>query len=86
MGCHFLSRDLPDPGIKLAPALAGVFFTTEPPGKPKYITSYLEVAKLHSEDTDTHTPTIFIPGVWINIPFIYVLNLLCTEDLLKQKL
>ena len=26
---------LPDPGIKLAsPALAGGFFTTEPPGKP----------------------------------------------------
>ena len=29
--------DLPDPGIKPAsPALAGGFFTTEPPGKPKY--------------------------------------------------
>ena len=29
------SGDLPDPGIKLAcPALAGGFFTTEPPGKP----------------------------------------------------
>ena len=29
------SRDLPDPGIKsLSPALAGGFFTTEPPGKP----------------------------------------------------
>jgi len=27
--------DLPDPGIKLAsPALAGIFFTTEPLGKP----------------------------------------------------
>ena len=27
--------DLPDPGIELeSPALAGVFFTTEPPGKP----------------------------------------------------
>ena len=33
-------RDLPDPGIKPAslafPALAGRFFTTEPPGKPQY--------------------------------------------------
>ena len=29
------SRDLPDPGIKsMSPALAGGFFTTEPPGKP----------------------------------------------------
>ena len=27
--------DLPDPGIKpMAPALAGRFFNTEPPGKP----------------------------------------------------
>ena len=29
--------DLPDPGIEpMSPALAGGFFTTEPPGKPKY--------------------------------------------------
>ena len=28
-------EDLPDPGIEsLSPALAGGFFTTEPPGKP----------------------------------------------------
>ena len=28
--------DLPDPGIKpMSPALAGQFFTTKPPGKPK---------------------------------------------------
>ena len=28
--------DLPDPGIKpVSPALAGGFFTTEPPGKPQ---------------------------------------------------
>ena len=31
------SGDLPDPGIKpTSPALAGGFFTTEPPGKPKF--------------------------------------------------
>ena len=30
--------DLPNPGIKPAPpALAGGFFTTEPPGKPQYV-------------------------------------------------
>ena len=35
--------DLPDPGIEPTfPALAGGFFTTEPPGKPKLI---LEEAK-----------------------------------------
>ena len=33
------SRDLPNPGIKPeSPALAGGFFTTEPPGKPKCLT------------------------------------------------
>ena len=33
--------DLPDPGIKpSSPALAGGFFTTEPPGKP-YMSIYL---------------------------------------------
>ena len=34
--CHFpASGDLLDPGIKpTSPALAGIFFTTEPPGKP----------------------------------------------------
>jgi len=31
------SRDLPDPGIELkSSALAGGFFTAEPPGKPLY--------------------------------------------------
>ena len=31
------SRDLPDPGIEPAsPALAGGFFTTEPPEKPQF--------------------------------------------------
>ena len=30
------SRDLPDPGVELtSPALAGGFFTAEPPGKLK---------------------------------------------------
>ena len=35
-GLPFLSAgDLPDPGVKpVSPALAGRFFTTEPPGKP----------------------------------------------------
>ena len=36
--------DLPDPGIKhtspASPALAGGFFTTVPPGKPKMTSSY----------------------------------------------
>ena len=32
------SGDLPSPGIEsLSPGLAGAFFPTEPPGKPKYV-------------------------------------------------
>ena len=33
-GCHFFLQDyLPDPGVEsTSPALAGRFFTTEPPG------------------------------------------------------
>ena len=31
------SKDLPDPGIEsVSPALAGRFFTVEPPGKPEW--------------------------------------------------
>ena len=45
-GLPFLSpRDLPDPGIKptslASPALAGRFFTTELPGKPRSATTCL---------------------------------------------
>ena len=33
--------DLPDPGIKsTSPALAGTFFTIEPPGKPEYTSAF----------------------------------------------
>ena len=34
-------RGLPDPGFEpMSPALAGRFFTTKPPGKPKYTIYY----------------------------------------------
>ena len=40
--------DFPDPGIKLSsPALAGGFFTTEPPGKP-YVHIYTHICNLYS--------------------------------------
>ena len=41
------SGDLPDPGIKpVSPALVGGYFTTEPPGKPVYVSSpFLFVAE-----------------------------------------
>ena len=48
--------DLPDPGIKPAPlaslALAGRFFTTEPPRKPIYV--FYEDAK------ELHSPTLLV--------------------------
>ena len=38
--------DLPDPGIKpVSPALAGGFFTTEPPGKPSNHNIPLEISQ-----------------------------------------
>ena len=55
-------QDLPDPGIKPAsPTLAGGFFTTEPPGKPSYIT--------WNSDTTEQLSTQNNP-----IPFILKLN------------
>ena len=43
-GLPFLSPgDLPDPGIEfVSPALASIFFTTEPPGKPEFFFCYAE--------------------------------------------
>ena len=50
-GLPFLStEDLPDPWIEpVSPALAGRFFTTEPPGKPK-----------HYRDTFHQTTLLFL--------------------------
>ena len=40
-------RDLPDPGIKpRSPALAGRFFTTEPPGKPRCLAIHTKMLVL----------------------------------------
>ena len=40
--------DLPDPGMEfespVAPALPGMFFTTEPPGKPIYVCVHTHVS------------------------------------------
>ena len=51
--------DLPDPGIKpMSPALAGGFFTTEPPGKPE------EYSIVH---THIHTYHIFFIHSSVNV-------------------
>ena len=48
-GLPFPSReDLPDPGIKTAsPALAGIFFTTEPSGKPVCMYMFVQIYSLY---------------------------------------
>ena len=44
-------RDLPDPGIEPAfPVLAGIFFTTEPPGKVKFTTEPLMKVKFNPNE------------------------------------
>ena len=49
------SGNLPDPGTKLvSPALAGRFFTTEPPGKP--YTSLLLLQMNFTEDKQDVSP------------------------------
>ena len=48
VGCHFLLQKvlLPNPGFKpMSPALAAVFFTIEPPGKPIYLLQIRSVAQ-----------------------------------------
>ena len=51
------SRDLPNPGINpVTPALAGRFFTAEPPGKPKVKALFISPHDRTAASTDTHTP------------------------------
>ena len=47
-GFHFhLPRDHPDPGIEpTSPALAGVFFTAEPPEKPSVLLLYSRLPQM----------------------------------------
>ena len=68
-------RDLPDPGIEPAsPALAGGFFTTEPPGKPFYPSSHLIVNTYH---TDVFSPSYHFsppPTPFLYARFLYASN------------
>ena len=58
-------RDLPNPGIKpVPPALAGRFFTTEPPGKPTLRLTYNPIRALtHINLFNVHSS----PGAWCYI-------------------
>ena len=66
--------DLPDPGIEpVSPALAGWFFTTEPPGKPKH--SLWESAKGEVNLWCPHPLKSWVAWIgwanaeWINEPY-----------------
>ena len=74
--------DLPNPGIKpVSPALASRFFTTEPPGKPLYISPAASAKSLQSYPTlcdpiDGSPPGSPVPGIlqlrtleWVAISF-----------------
>ena len=62
------SEDLPQPGIETAsvasPALAGRFFTTAPPGKPKFLVAH----------TIFGVEPISLPIAVVPIPITAVLN------------
>jgi len=55
VGCHSSPGDLPNPGIKSMspafPALTGVFFTTEPSGKPHYVMDVHQIKGYKSQDS-----------------------------------
>ena len=82
MGCRFLLQGIFQTEIKPAsPALAGGFFTTEPPGKP-YITSIVvvvvkslsHVRPFATPWTVAHQGLLFMGfsrlGYWSELPFL----------------
>ena len=54
VGCHFLLQEIfltqgSNPYLFMSPALAGAFFTTQPPGKPiMYFYPYLQSSFLYT--------------------------------------
>ena len=74
------SMDPPDPGVKTtSPALAGGFFTTEPPGKPQMPTAAAKLLQLWQtlcDPRDGSPPGSSVPGIlqartleWVAISF-----------------
>ena len=71
-------RDLPGPGIEpMSPALAGRFFTTDPPGKPLQVEVLVTQLCLTLCDAMDHSlPGSSVHGIlqaniaeWVAIPF-----------------
>ena len=63
----FLSQDLPNPRIEPeSPALAGRFFSTDPPGKPMlYIKTLLFI---HYKCNSLHLPTLNTQSIPLSSP------------------
>ena len=80
-------RDLPDPGIELtSPALAGGFFTPEPPGKPSHLhaTGILVTLQVSSKATSSMKPARQTEGLlpWdSHLPKPSILPLSCAPAL-----
>ena len=81
-----LQGNLPDPGIEPGPpALAGGFFTTEPPGKPKYCT--LHRLKIGCSKIQSPSPSLSEGKyswnkrtVLIKLAYLYVRHLIITYN------
>ena len=103
MGCHFPSPvDLPDPGIKpmspISPALAGGFFTAQPPGKPPHWTWNEKLRNFTGRYCKAGRSLLIFPGYSAsfqttdsNSPFwallmIYIFKFLSTVFFLLQQI
>ena len=74
------SWDLPDPEIEpTSPALAGGFFTTEPPGKPLYICVCVCVYKTETQISSFVCIILNnLPEEFPGTPVVRTLDFLCT--------
>ena len=70
--------DLPDPGIKpvslASPALAGGFFTTEPPGKHHALQSLSRVQLFVTPWTAAHQAPLSINNSWSVLKLKFIIN------------
>ena len=77
--------NLPNPGIKpMSPALAGEFFTTEPPGKPVSIYTHRDTV-IKNEDLLFATTWVGLEGIMLSVISQRRTNTLCYHLYVKSK-
>ena len=77
--------NLPNPGIKpMSPALAGGFFTTEPPGKPVSIYTHRDTV-IKNEDLLFATTWVGLEGIMLSVISQRRTNTLCYHLYVKSK-